>query len=207
MISASSGSRKSRIAAVPSSVSVDEKSVTTPSVTSWSSAWTSFVMPRDQDAGLVARVEADRQALEVREDPLAQVLQRALADPVDEVGLRVGGDPVDQRRGDERDQDNREEVGVALRGCRRRSRARRGRAARATRPSRSSSATNMSDDLAAVGPQQLEQAAQLARALVLAAQQQPEGADPRPHSPATSRSSGFSVRKTASGRPFSAISR
>ena len=43
-MSASSGSRKSRIAAVPSSVSVDEKSVTTPSVTSWSSAWTSFVI-------------------------------------------------------------------------------------------------------------------------------------------------------------------
>ena len=43
VISASSGSRNSRIAAVPSSVSVDENSVTTPSVTSWSSAWTSFV--------------------------------------------------------------------------------------------------------------------------------------------------------------------
>ena len=41
--SASSGSRKTRITAVPISVSVDEKSVTIPSVTSWSSACTSLV--------------------------------------------------------------------------------------------------------------------------------------------------------------------
>ena len=43
---------------------------------------------RDQHARLVARVEADRQPLEVAEDLDAQVLERALADPVDQVGLR-----------------------------------------------------------------------------------------------------------------------
>ncbi len=42
--SASSASRKTRIAAVPISVSEAENSVTTPSVTSWSSACTSLVM-------------------------------------------------------------------------------------------------------------------------------------------------------------------
>ena len=43
VISASPGSSSSRIAAVPTSVSVEEKSVAIPSVTSWSSACTSFV--------------------------------------------------------------------------------------------------------------------------------------------------------------------
>ena len=41
--SASSGSSATRITAVPNSVSVAENSVEMPSVTSWSSAWTSFV--------------------------------------------------------------------------------------------------------------------------------------------------------------------
>ena len=41
--SASCASSQTRIAAVPTSVSVEPNSVTTPSVTSWSSACTSFV--------------------------------------------------------------------------------------------------------------------------------------------------------------------
>ena len=62
--------------------------------------------PRDQHARLVARVEADRQPLEVLEELDPQVLQRPLADPVDEVGLQVGGDPVDHRGGHEGDHDH-----------------------------------------------------------------------------------------------------
>ena len=41
--SASCASSQTRITAVPTSVSVEPNSVTTPSVTSWSSACTSFV--------------------------------------------------------------------------------------------------------------------------------------------------------------------
>ena len=43
VIRARLGSSTTRITAVPTSVSVAEKSVEIPSVTSWSSAWTSFV--------------------------------------------------------------------------------------------------------------------------------------------------------------------
>jgi hypothetical protein len=60
---------------------------------------------RDDHPGAVARVEADRQRLQVLEQLDPQVLQRALADPADEVGLRVGGDPYTHRRGEERDDD------------------------------------------------------------------------------------------------------
>jgi hypothetical protein len=41
---ASSGSSRNRIAATPTSVRVEENSVTIPSVTSWSSACTSLVI-------------------------------------------------------------------------------------------------------------------------------------------------------------------
>ena len=47
----------------------------------------------------------------------------------------------------------------------------------------------------------------MACTLVLAAEQQPELAQTRPHSPATSGSAGLRFRKTWSGSPFSAISR
>ena len=168
--SASSRSRKSRIAAVPTSVSVAEKSVTMPSVTSWSSAWTSLVRREIRTPGLVARVEADRERLEVGEDPRAQVLQRALADPVDEVGLRVGGAPSSDRARARKATRITVSAPVSARGCRRRSRGRRGRAGRATRAVPSSSATNISVTRPAVGAQQREQLAQLARAAALAAQ-------------------------------------
>ena len=68
---------------------------------------------RDDHAGLAARVEADRERLQVREQLQAQVLQHALADPADEVGLRVGRAPVDQRRDDEADDDEVERAAVA----------------------------------------------------------------------------------------------
>ena len=69
---------------------------------------------RDQHAGLVARVEADRQPLQVAEDLAAQVLQRALADPAGQVGLRVGGAEVDQRGAQEGDHDPRQRRGVLV---------------------------------------------------------------------------------------------
>ena len=61
--------------------------------------------PRDQHARLAARVEADRQRLQVREELDPQVLQHALADPADEVRLHVGRAPVDERADEERDDD------------------------------------------------------------------------------------------------------
>ena len=119
---------------------------------------------RDQHAGGPALVEADRHLLQVAEDLQAQVLQRALADPADEVGLRVGRRPDDERADEERDDDEVERGDVALRGCRvdRRLGQRRGRQRRAPcrRPARRTSATTR----AAVGPQQHDQPAQLAPA-------------------------------------------
>ena len=68
---------------------------------------------RDQDAGLVAAEETDRLPLEVGEDPQPQVLERALADPADEIGLKVGRSPVQERGGDERHDDQVQRVRVA----------------------------------------------------------------------------------------------
>ena len=69
--------------------------------------------PRDQHAGPAAGEEPDRHRLQVDVDPLAQVLQRPLTDPADEVGLRVGGAPVERDRGDEDDDDHGQGAGVA----------------------------------------------------------------------------------------------
>src|SRR3712207_7804189 len=49
---------------------------------------TLFRSARDQHAGLAATEEADRHRLDVREQPQAEVLQHALADPADEIRLR-----------------------------------------------------------------------------------------------------------------------
>ena len=70
---------------------------------------------RDQHARLAAAEEADRLALEVGEDAQPQVLQRALPDPADEVGLQVGRAPVDQRRHDEGGHDPVQRLEVARR--------------------------------------------------------------------------------------------
>ena len=67
---------------------------------------------RDQHARRAALVEADRQRLQVGEDAEAQVGERALADPADEVGLHVGHRPHEQRRDQERDDDQHERAGV-----------------------------------------------------------------------------------------------
>ena len=80
------------------SVSDAWNSVTTLSVTSESSASTSLVMREISTPAGPALVEADRHLLQVAEDLQAQVLQRALADPADEVGLRVRRAPDDAAR-------------------------------------------------------------------------------------------------------------
>ena len=70
--------------------------------------------PRDQHPRAAPGEEADRHLLDVGVDALAQVLQRPLADPADEVGLRVGGGPVDRHRGDEDEHDHRQRALVAV---------------------------------------------------------------------------------------------
>ncbi len=104
----------SRITIVPISVSPDWNSVTTESVTRLSSASTSLVMREISTPGGPRLVEADRQRLQVAEDPDAQVGERALADPADQVGLHVGHHPHQQRRDQERDDDQHERSGVVL---------------------------------------------------------------------------------------------
>ena len=59
----------------------------------------------DDHAGAVALEEAEREPLEVVEQPVAQVGQDALADPAREVGLRVGQAPVQQPGEEERADD------------------------------------------------------------------------------------------------------
>jgi hypothetical protein len=118
---------------------------------------------RDEHAGLAAREEGDRQRLQVREQLDAQVLQHALADPPDQVRLRVGRAPVEQRGEDERDDDEVQRAGVArhdpvvdrqLRQRRRRERC----------GSAGHERDEHEDRPAAVRAQQLQQPAQLAPA-------------------------------------------
>ena len=94
-------SSTSRITTTPIRVRLDWISVARPSSTSWSSASTSLVMREISTPGPVARVEADRQRLQVGEELEPQVLKRALTYPADQVGLGIGGQPVDHRRDQE----------------------------------------------------------------------------------------------------------
>ena len=71
MTSASRTSSASRITTAPTSVSVLENSVTTPSVTSWSSAWMSFVR-REISTPVLRRLKKPIDCLEVGEDPLSR---------------------------------------------------------------------------------------------------------------------------------------
>ena len=80
--------------AVPMSVSVLWTSVVTPSVTSWSSASTSFVEPADDHARAVALVVPEREPLQVAEELVPQVGEDALAGPAGEVGLGCRGEQV-----------------------------------------------------------------------------------------------------------------
>ena len=184
MTSASCTSRKSRITTTPTSVSALENRVTMPSVTSWLSASTSLVIREISTPGRSPREEADRHRLQVGEDPLAQVLQRPLADPADEVGLRVGRGPVDQRRGDER----RDDPVERRRGCSPDAVVdRQAGEVRGSQPrgGRGHEGHQHQDHARAVGAQQAEHPAHLAAALVLAAEDQPGRAQPA-HSRATS---------------------
>ena len=172
--------------------------------------------PRDQDAGAAAGEEADRHRLDVGEDALAQVLKHPRPDPTDHVGLQVGGQRVDDRDGDEGDDDQVEGAEVA------------GEDAGVDRPSSQvggseaggggeQEAEEHQADAAAVGPQLRDQPAHLVPAAVLAAEEAPEvGEEPADvahvggpvHSFAiSSRSSRSRWRKTASASPCSAISR
>ena len=65
---------------------------------------------RDEHARRPALVEAHRLLLQVAEDLQAQIGQRALADPADEIGLRVGRAPDHERADDEQGDDEVEGV-------------------------------------------------------------------------------------------------
>ncbi len=69
--------------------------------------------PADQDAGAVALVEAEREALQVAEEVVAEVGQHPLARPAGEVGLGIRADDADQARRDERDHDQVERAAAA----------------------------------------------------------------------------------------------
>ncbi len=114
----------------------------------------------------------------MRVDALAEVLQRPLPDPADEVRLHVGGRPVDRCRGEERNHDQSQCVQVAVRrwvgpdslvdrqagevgGSERR---RRGEDERHHHPEHAD----------AVGPEQAEQPADLAAAIVIATDRPPD---------------------------------
>ena len=163
--------------------------------------------PRDEHAGGAPLVEGDRLALEMPEDLHPQVLQRALADPPGQVGLQVGADPDEDRRGDEEDHDHVEHALVAgldpvvdrLLGERRR--GERGAGADDERDEHER-------DPALVGREQQREPLELAPASARALQAAPQlvGVEAA-HSPAVSGSRGLRVRKTESGRPFSTISR
>ena len=93
--------------------------------------------PADEDAGAVPLVEAEREALEVAEELLAEVGEDPFADPAGHVRLDVRHAPVrepgERRRRRRRRQ--RLRAGLAV-DARRRARTSRGRAARARSPSR-----------------------------------------------------------------------
>ena len=102
---ASCQERRNSSTAAPASVSVFWSSEMTPSVTSWSSASTSFVSRLIEDAGPVSLVEAEREPLQVAEEVVAQVGEHPLARPAGEVGLPVGADDPEHADADERGDD------------------------------------------------------------------------------------------------------
>jgi hypothetical protein len=123
----------------------------------------------DHDAGTDARVEAERERLQVAEQLHAQVLQRALADPTGQVRLRGGCRPRDDRGEHEQDHDAVERRGVVLLDALV-DRARRERDRRERGPSREDQRQEHQRDPALVGTQQLDQAAHLAPAPACLAQ-------------------------------------
>ena len=159
--------------------------------------------PRDQHAGLLARVEADRQRLQVREELDPQVLQHPLADPAREVGLRVGRAPVDQRGDQEGDHDPGQRLQVARHDAvvdrqlgqrRRRERGGRGDQQRAEHQQRARRGRGAAARAARAA------CARGRRSGAAAAAARP-GGDGAVHRPAT-RSIGSRLRNTWSGRPL-----
>ena len=156
--------------------------------------------PRDQHAGLAARVEADRERLQVREELDPEVLEDALPDPAHEPGLRPGRDPQDHGGDHEGDHDEvqraevaRDDPVVDRQLGQRRRRERRGGPEDQRREHQQRAA--------AVGPQQGEQPAQLAPATA----RRPPAADELvtagggvgdAHSASTAPSVGLRLRKT-----------
>ena len=82
----------------PSRVSVLWNRVTIPVLISWSSASTSFVIREISTPGRLRVKKPIDIFCRWVEDPQPQVLERALADPADQVGLHVARPPVEQRR-------------------------------------------------------------------------------------------------------------
>ena len=91
--------------AEPTSMSEFWTRLVTPSVTSWSSASTSFVSREMIAPGAVALEVAEREPLQVAEELLAQVGEDPLADPAREVRLRHARAPVEDADDEERDHD------------------------------------------------------------------------------------------------------
>ncbi len=109
-------------------------------------------------------------------DALAQVLQRALADPADEVGLGVGRRPVGGNRADEDGDDDRQRRLVSLSDAAvDRATGEIGRRQRCRRCDQQGD--EHPDHLFAIRPQQSEQPAHLAPALILASDQAPDVAE------------------------------
>ena len=179
--------------------------MTMPSETSVSSASTSLDRREISTPGAPARVEPDRHRLQVAEELDPQVLQRALADPADEVGLHVGRAPVQERRGQEGDDDPASARSGRRGRCPCRSPASASGGGASAAPVASSSETNIRITRAAVRAP----AARRARAACARARRsRASGAQivaARAHSPAT-LSTGSRLRKTWSGSPLVAIS-
>ena len=163
--------------------------------------------PRDQHAGRPTLVEADRHLLQVVEDRQSQVGERTLADPLDEVGLRVGRHPDDACRDDEGDHDERQRPLVAGRDpVVDRQLGQRGR--RQGRGGPDDQRREHRDHAPAVRPQQGEQAAQPAAAAAGPPQPAADVAEPRGSQAGPLRlGAACASGRRWSGRPFSTISR
>ncbi len=133
----------------------------------------------------------------------AEVLERALPDPPDQVRLRVRGDRVHDRRNQEQRDDDVERADVVLLDPlvdRRLGQGGRGEGGRG----RGHERHEHRDDAPPVRPEQLGQAAKLPTPAGGLAQATADVVEPA-HSPTAP--SVFSVRNTWSGMPFSTISR
>ena len=95
--------------AVPSKVSELWKRIVTPSVTSWSSASTSFVSRLIYDARAVPFVEPERKPLQVSEEVVPEVGEDPLVGPAGEVRLRRAREQAGQACRDHQRDEHREQ--------------------------------------------------------------------------------------------------